>query len=1222
MKRKFEFKNRLCGQFKHLLAVQVGVPLLCLVAASSPAQTYTVLHKFTGSDGANPIGRIAVSGTTLYGATEYGGISNRGTIFKINTDGSNFALLHNFILSDGAQPNGVEMAPFGTTLYGTTMLGGATNYYYTYGAGTIFKVNVDGSGYAVLHSFGAVSDLSDGFLPQAGLLLSGETLYGTCSEYGGLIAFGTVFKINSDDTGYGHLWGFSNSADGHPNAELVSSGTTLYGTAAGGGNQGTIFKINNDGSGYSLLRQFPAPRGLVLSDATIYGMTTSGGASNSGTIFSLNTDGSGFTVLKSFTLADGASPKCLVLSGTNLYGTTSGGGVAGCGVLFQINTDGSGYQVLRQFRDDGKGVTPTTTFVFGTTLYGATSSGGLGNGVLFSLSLSPPTIITPPQSQTAEIGTTVNFQVDAGDDQSLACQWFLNSNALTEMTTYTHLSLTNVQLSQAGNYTVVLTNIFGVVTSPPAKLTVIGVAPNILSSPLSQTARLGATVNFSVEVDGSLPLTYQWFFNGTNVITGASDSVLRLTYIQPSQSGTCSVVVSNAFGIATSSPAILTVTPAAVVTSYTEAELRAAMAGGGLVTFARDGTITLGNTITIDTDTILDGSGHQIIISGGNVCRVFYNPDATLTLVNLTIVNGLSTNVNIGGGAISNGGTVNATNSVFAHNTAYGFSTNSLGYPPTSAGGDASGGAIYNAGVFNADSCSFLQNSIIGGMGTPTNGWGGQHPIGIGSPGARGGEGGGGAIFNVGQMTITRSLFASNIAVGGKGGTGESGWAGIGGMWTQPGGPGGNGGPGFGAALFNMGTADLANCTFAWNQSLGGNGGAGGPSASFTFEGHTYTSWPGPNGANGDGLGGIYNTNGSLNLTNCTVAFNSCSNGFAGGGGIATAGDCQLINTLLASNTLTNCSGGITDLGDNLSSDNSCAFSGSGSLNNTDPKLGPLTNNGGPTLTMRLLPGSPAIDAGDNTAAPPTDQRGFPRPVGLAADIGACECGPPAITESPPTQTAELNSTICLWVDTAGEPAMGYLWFCNGTDLIGSGTNCELNLTNCEFSRSGTYTIVVTNLYGAVSSTPFQLDIIPPVERRPVPGIRMLGDAGSMMHLDYATTLYPVPDWSALDSVTLTGTSELYFDLTKPLAPQRFYRVWQTGTPSVAPSLTLPAMIPAITLTGNIGDQLRLDYINQFGPTDAWVTLDTVTLTNTSQLYFDVSAPGQPARLWRIVPVP
>jgi hypothetical protein len=59
----------------------------------------------------------------------------------------------------------------------------------------------------------------------------------------------------------------------------------------------------------------------------------------------------------------------------------------------------------------------------------------------------------------------------------------------------------------------------------------------------------------------------------------------------------------------------------------------------------------------------------------------------------------------------------------------------------------------------------------------------------------------------------------------------------------------------------------------------------------------------------------------------------------------------------------------------------------------SDPKLGPLANNGGPTLTLALLPGSPAIDAGDTALAPATDQRGFPRPASLAADLGAFEYG-------------------------------------------------------------------------------------------------------------------------------------------------------------------------------------------------------------------------------------
>ena len=167
----------------------------------------------------------------------------------------------------------------------------------------------------------------------------------------------------------------------------------------------------------------------------------------------------------------------------------------------------------------------------------------------------------------------------------------------------------------------------------------------------------------------------------------------------------------------------------------------------------------------------------------------------------------------------------------------------------------------------------------------------------------------------------------------------------------------------------------------------------------------------------------------------------------------------------------------------------------------------------------------------------------------------------------------------------------------------------------------GKGSVIVTNAFGATTSAPVLLNVIPAVERRLVPGLKLAGDAGSVLNLDYASALSSAPDWNLLDSVSLASSEQFDFDLTQPLPSQRFYRVWKTGTPPTPPSLKLH-FVPAITLTGNLGDSLRLDYINQFGPTDAWMTLDTVTLTNTSQPYFDTSSIGQPPRLWRIVPVP
>ncbi|MGA2557495.1 MAG: immunoglobulin domain-containing protein, partial [Verrucomicrobiota bacterium] len=225
----------------------------------------------------------------------------------------------------------------------------------------------------------------------------------------------------------------------------------------------------------------------------------------------------------------------------------------------------------------------------------------------------------------------------------------------------------------------------------------------------------------------------------------------------------------------------------------------------------------------------------------------------------------------------------------------------------------------------------------------------------------------------------------------------------------------------------------------------------------------------------------------------------------------------------------------------------------------------------------------------------------------------------PAILMPPQTQTAEAGATVHFAVEATGEPAPAYRWCQNGTNMLSCANN-ELVLTNIPYARSGTYTVVVTDVFGAVTSAPVMLNVIAPVPRRRVPGVNLTGQAGNFLGLDYRDNLGPTANWQTMATMTLSNASQYYFDLS-PLPTQRFYRAWQTGTPAVVPSLDLH-MVPAITLAGNVGDSLRLDYINQFGPIDAWVTLGTVTLTNSSQLYFDVSEPGQPPRLYRIVQAP
>ena len=145
------------------------------------------------------------------------------------------------------------------------------------------------------------------------------------------------------------------------------------------------------------------------------------------------------------------------------------------------------------------------------------------------------------------------------------------------------------------------------------------------------------------------------------------------------------------------------------------------------------------------------------------------------------------------------------------------------------------------------------------------------------------------------------------------------------------------------------------------------------------------------------------------------------------------------------------------------------------------------------------------------------------------------------------------------------------------------------------------------------------LNVIPVVARRMAPALTLMGQSGDWLNLDYASAFTPIPNWAGLDTVALTNAAQWYFDAAAPLASERFYRAF--GTNDLSPPSTLDLhMVPAITLTGAIGSSVRIDYINQFGPIDAWVTLDTVTLTSTSQLYFDTFSIGQPPRLYRIVP--
>ena len=169
-----------------------------------------------------------------------------------------------------------------------------------------------------------------------------------------------------------------------------------------------------------------------------------------------------------------------------------------------------------------------------------------------------PSITSQPQSQTNSIGANINFSVTATGSAPLAYQWrFFGTNVLNS--TNDSLNFVSIQTTNAGDYTVVITNAFGSVTSAVATLTIIS-SPVIATNPQSQTVTVGANATFHLSATGSAPLSYQWRFNNVD-IAGAVLTNYTRTNAQLVDAGNYTVVVTNSAGSVTSAVAVLTVNP-------------------------------------------------------------------------------------------------------------------------------------------------------------------------------------------------------------------------------------------------------------------------------------------------------------------------------------------------------------------------------------------------------------------------------------------------------------------------------------------------------------------------------------------------------------------------------------------------------------------------------------------------------------------------------------
>ncbi len=836
----------------------------------------------------------------------------------------------------------------------------------------------------------------------------------------------------------------------------------------------------------------------------------------------------------------------------------------------------------------------TTNLLTGT--YRLRASNSLGSAISEPVEPTVPSILTQPISETVRQGENVEFSVSATHLLPLSFQWQLEGVDVPGATNAA-LALTNVQPSQAGAYTVIVSNVLGIATSEAATLTVLPpTPPEILFQPRNQTVEVGMEVRFSVVATNYLPLTYQWQFNSADIV-GATQANLTLPSVGLGDQGEYRVLVRSEYLTTQSDPALLVVKPVefvpgpGVVTNTSQANLEAAMSSGLPVTFGVNGVIALTNTLLITKDTTLDATGRSITLDGQGSIRHFeVKPQATLRLINLRLVNGRHAGARgsfdehgqpgLGGSIYNAGGAVELIGCELINNQALGGkggqSTQASRGRPTD-GGPAYGGAVYSVDgrVWSAD-CVFGQNRCVGGDGTLG--------LGISPVGGGGGDAHGGAIYvQGGALALTQVTLTDNVAEGGKefqAKNNYSGGSGIGGaisvqetdaalaacvfvanealgktrLSTVPmsgsgsggaiaksqgtmtitgthfmgnralGGGGdspgietvftgaGNGGAifnesgvleirasalisnvakggdelgpipwvsfagdGYGGAIYNAGELSLINATLAENQTIGGEGSE--------------------NNIAGSAYGGaIFNLEGSASLLNVTVASNSVQvgkNGQAttiwppqalGGSIMVTNGTARLVNTILScAPAQTNAWGTIMDEGHNLSSDASAQFTSDTSLSNADPLLAPLADNGGLTPTMALLAGSPAIDAADNSAAPPADQRGLGRPAGVHADIGAFEAavpGPLAITTPPMDATVDTGQGVSFPVAVSAIPVT-YQWQFNGADLPGA-TNAFLRLDNVQVAQAGEYRVIVSDASGSVTSPAATLTVVPP----------------------------------------------------------------------------------------------------------------------------------------------
>lgn len=330
--------------------------------------------------------------------------------------------------------------------------------------------------------------------------------------------------------------------------------------------------------------------------------------------------------------------------------TLTGSDADGDSVTFAI-VDSPAYGSISIF-NTGTGVltyTPTNGFI-GADYFSFVANDGVSNSVPAQVTINvaavAPVIVSAPATQSVSDGDTVNFSVSATGTAPLAYQWMRNSSAIAGATNST-LGLTNITLSQSGNYAVVVSNAGGSATSQVAVVTVLAVAAAITVQPVSQTVPDGSNVTFSVSATGTAPLTYRWK-RDASVVAGATNTTLTLSNVVPGVAGNYVAIISNSAGAVTSAVAVLTVQnvgPTIVqqpvsqsVTDGTNVSFSASASGTRPMAYqwARDGVnIPDATNDTLALSNITFDAEGNYSVTASNIAGVAASAVAVLTVVPL-----------------------------------------------------------------------------------------------------------------------------------------------------------------------------------------------------------------------------------------------------------------------------------------------------------------------------------------------------------------------------------------------------------------------------------------------------------------------------------------------------------------------------------------------------------------------------------------------------------